>query len=319
MNREINYSIIIPHKNIPDLLKRCLNSIPRRDDIQIIVVDDNSDSDKVDFEQFPGLNDPFVEVIFTKEGKGAGYARNVGMTKAAGKWTIFADADDFYNYCINDILDEYISREEDIVYFKHNSVDSDMYTSTKRLTHFCTNIDKWISSSKKYDSLLRYKNICVWSKFYRTDLIKKNGVVFDEVSVSNDVMFSYFSAYHAVSIYADPRALYCATIRKGSLRQKKLSIEMKLDDFYVACKSYIFRKKYKIANSGNLRRINSLVTYYFFNRNYFHRAMNIMLDLGFTKNKIFILCISNIFFYIPKLKILKLLSIPKKIVLKLVR
>ena len=35
---EIVYSIIIPHKNIPDLLRRCLDSIPQRPDIQIIVV-----------------------------------------------------------------------------------------------------------------------------------------------------------------------------------------------------------------------------------------------------------------------------------------
>ena len=35
------YSIIIPTKNIPNLLHRCLNSIPTREDIQVIVVDDN--------------------------------------------------------------------------------------------------------------------------------------------------------------------------------------------------------------------------------------------------------------------------------------
>jgi glycosyltransferase involved in cell wall biosynthesis len=46
---EINYTIIIPHKNIPHLLQRCLDSIPRRNDLQIIVVDDNSDEDIVDF------------------------------------------------------------------------------------------------------------------------------------------------------------------------------------------------------------------------------------------------------------------------------
>ena len=37
----INYSIIIPHKNSAILLKRCLDSIPQRNDIEIIVVDDN--------------------------------------------------------------------------------------------------------------------------------------------------------------------------------------------------------------------------------------------------------------------------------------
>ena len=47
--------------------------------MHIVVVDDNSDSCQVDFSHFPGLNNPFVEVIFTKEGYGAGYARNVGL------------------------------------------------------------------------------------------------------------------------------------------------------------------------------------------------------------------------------------------------
>lgn len=61
------YNIIIPHKNSPKLLQRCLDSIPRRDDLHIIVVDDNSDSDKVDFEHFPGYDRNDVELIFTKE------------------------------------------------------------------------------------------------------------------------------------------------------------------------------------------------------------------------------------------------------------
>ena len=84
------YSIIIPHKNIPKLLQRCLDSIPRREDTQIIVVDDNSDPAKVDFTHFPGLSDPSVEVYFDKSGKGAGRARNIGLEHAKGKWLVFA-------------------------------------------------------------------------------------------------------------------------------------------------------------------------------------------------------------------------------------
>ena len=42
---EILYSIIIPHKDIPCLLQRCLDSIPPRDDVQIIVADDDSSLD----------------------------------------------------------------------------------------------------------------------------------------------------------------------------------------------------------------------------------------------------------------------------------
>ena len=53
----IIYSIIIFHKNCPDLLQRCLDFIPCREDLQIIVVDDNSNTKvtkgyKADVERF---------------------------------------------------------------------------------------------------------------------------------------------------------------------------------------------------------------------------------------------------------------------------
>lgn len=51
----INYSIIIPHKNIPKLLRRCLDTIPRREDVQVIMVDDNSDQEIIKFDCFPRL------------------------------------------------------------------------------------------------------------------------------------------------------------------------------------------------------------------------------------------------------------------------
>ena len=52
----MNYSIIIPHKNTPELLRRCIKSIPQRDDLEIIIVDDNSSKEIVNFDNFPGLN-----------------------------------------------------------------------------------------------------------------------------------------------------------------------------------------------------------------------------------------------------------------------
>ena len=38
-NTSYHYSIIIPHKNTPRLLERCLCSIPTWDEIQIIIID----------------------------------------------------------------------------------------------------------------------------------------------------------------------------------------------------------------------------------------------------------------------------------------
>lgn len=60
------YTIIIPHKNIPMLLQRMLDSIPQREDLQVIIVDDNSDPQAVDFRTFPGLIDPMQRSILQK-------------------------------------------------------------------------------------------------------------------------------------------------------------------------------------------------------------------------------------------------------------
>ena len=92
----MNFSFIIPHKNVPELLKKLLDSIPVRDDTEVIVVDDHSDPSIVDFVNFPGLKRRNTKCIFLDESRGAGYARNVGIDNASGKWLLFADSDDSY-------------------------------------------------------------------------------------------------------------------------------------------------------------------------------------------------------------------------------
>ena len=81
MNNTIYYSIIIPHHNIPNLLQRLLDSIPVRSDTEVIVIDDGSSEDVVkklkEFEK-SYLNTRF---IYSKESKGGGAARNIGIKK----------------------------------------------------------------------------------------------------------------------------------------------------------------------------------------------------------------------------------------------
>ena len=80
----ILYSIIIPHYNVPELLQRCLNSIPNLPSFQIIIVDDCSDGKIVDFRCFPGMERENVKCIFLKEKHGAGFARNLGLLAVNG-------------------------------------------------------------------------------------------------------------------------------------------------------------------------------------------------------------------------------------------
>ena len=238
----IIFSIIIPHKNIPQLLQRCLDSIPARDDVQIIVIDDNSDLDKVDFESFPGLNKKNTEVYFTKEGKGAGYARNIGLQHAKGKWLIFADADDFFMPCLNDVMDKYRNDESDVIYFKTISVDSETLTLSPRRTSIRRN--NLLNNIKKTNNQDLFLIIEVpWGKLVKHDIIIKSNIVFQEVRYSNDVFFSAHLAAVASHQSIDERELYCVTNTPNSLT-KNLSVESLLIRYGVAIDTFVLLKKF---------------------------------------------------------------------------
>ena len=173
MEKEIVYSIIIPHKNIPLLLQRCLDSIPQREDIQIIVVDDNSSSDIVDFSNFPGRNKVGVEIILTKEGKGAGYARNCGLKHVRGEWLIFADADDFFLRDFLDVLDAYRNTDYDLIVFRAESVDSDT------LAPVISRQNNYEKIAENMDlEILKYRNDVPWAKMVSTKLVRGHHICF---------------------------------------------------------------------------------------------------------------------------------------------
>lgn len=212
--KEISYSIIIPHKNIPKLLQRCLDSIPTREDTEIIVVDDNSDKDIVDFSHFPGAERKDTTIIFNKQSKGAGHARNLGLNIAKGKKILFADSDDFFSYCFNDILDKYKTDKHDIVFFNCFSLDSTFFTPSKRGSHLN---NMFLEDVKTGLMKMRYTFGEPWCKLINHDLIKRYHILFDETPKHNDTTFSYLCGFYGESFACDQHAIYCNTFREASI------------------------------------------------------------------------------------------------------
>lgn len=206
-----NYSIIIPHKNIPELLIRCIKSIPVRDDIQVIVVDDNSDNANTYIEKYPELSRPNLEIYFTKEGKGAGYARNVGLKHVKGKWIMFADSDDFFLPEWTKITDEYLDSEADVIQFRIEDIidysDCNWHNSK---------LDKYAKGKIQARDVL-FSNPTCWTKMLKTDFLRQNNIFFDEVKCANDVLFGYKIAVKAKNIIISQTAIYDVTYREGSL------------------------------------------------------------------------------------------------------
>ena len=82
-----NYSIVLPYYDKYELFVKAVDSIPDREDIQIIVVD-NSKEPLVE-QQIPCKQRAKVTYITSDNTKGAGCARNVGLKKVEGKYILF--------------------------------------------------------------------------------------------------------------------------------------------------------------------------------------------------------------------------------------
>ncbi len=240
------FSVIIPHHNLPRLLDRCLASIPLRDDMEVIIVDDNSDPAIVDFDNFPGHDRPDVKLIFSKEGHWAGNARNKGIKAATGKWLIFADSDDFFNFCFPDLLDKYADSDADIVFFRANSLDSETYSVSDRECNINRYFDTYLNGDKQYgDYLLRYAWGEPWAKFYRASLIRDNNILFDDTPIHEDTIFTYSAGHLARTIVADPHCIYCVTTRQGSLSKSQ-------SDEKLLTKVAVFARKEKFNRDNNI-------------------------------------------------------------------
>lgn len=211
----INYSIIIPHYNIPALLGRCLRSIPQRDDVQVIVVDDNSPDCDDYVNTIPELSRPNVEFYISRDRKGAGHVRNIGLEHAKGKWLIFADSDDFFVENFNVFLDEYVNCCEDIIYFNIRSCDSNNTDNIRISKNKERLFSRYLDT--KNELIFRVGYTEPWGKFIKRKLIVDRNISFQETKGHNDLLFSVMSGVYANNIKIVDKPLYWYVYREGSL------------------------------------------------------------------------------------------------------
>ena len=172
----IQYSFIIPHHNTPNLLNRCLKSIPVREDVEIIVIDDNSDVNK---RPFVNRSDVNVLTLVAEESHGAGHARNIGLQKANGKWIVFSDADDYFVSGFLETLDNYVNTNVDAVYFPAISVDNDTMEDLPQILSKQNMCFAKHKGEKYTTDLIKYRLHSPWWKIVRREFIKEHRIKFE--------------------------------------------------------------------------------------------------------------------------------------------
>ena len=218
MNETIVFSIIVPHYNMVPKLRRLLDSVPVRENIETIVVDDYSNDD-AEFEKLKTEYENRNIIFFKNDGKkSAGTCRNIGLDKARGKWILFADADDYFLSDMYETISQYADSESDIVFFSPTSINEKTNEQATRHTAYARAISRYIACQNRENELwLRTKMDPPWSKLYRKELIDKNKIVFDEIIRDNDTMFSVTAGICAEKISVTDKTIYCCTRNEGSL------------------------------------------------------------------------------------------------------
>lgn len=220
-----NYSVIVPYRDKYDLFVKAVNSIPDREDIQIIVVDNSLQP--LNQETVPVKQQAKVISTISSLTKGAGCARNEGLKLVKGRFLLFLDADDYYTPEAFPAFDNYLESDFDIVYFKPTSIRLSDGMSSDRHNHFVADLESYFATGD--ERRLRYRWEVPWGKLFRTEFVLTGGFHFEEIKVSNDTWFSLMTGHNARKIAADKTEVYVVT--EGSEGQSLIKTQNRENAF----------------------------------------------------------------------------------------
>ena len=202
-----NYSIIIPFRDNLSMLNTAVDSIPDREDIQIIIVDNSVIPLQKDL--YPVKKKSEIMMLQSDPTMGAGRARNVGLDSVNGQYIIFCDGDDYFTEDAFQVFDEYVGRGNDIVFFKADSIKLTTGEPSNRNDVTNGHVEKYLQTGN--EDLLRYGSGVPWCKMLDAKFVKDSGIRFGETRVSNDALFSMYTGHAAKKITADRRQVYVVT------------------------------------------------------------------------------------------------------------
>ena len=184
-------SIIIPVYNVEKYLPSLLDSILSQtyEDYEVILIDDGSSDSSGRICDTYTSKDQRIRSIH-KDNGGVSSARNIGIEEAHGEYVYFCDADDELFPQTLQILVKYMEQGHKFVMAGYEVVDG---ATSEQSPAFDPKI---ITPSEGLVSLFdspdnRY-NGYLWTKLFRTDIIKENQILFQpEIHYNEDRLFIF--------------------------------------------------------------------------------------------------------------------------------
>ena len=177
MKNSKKVSIIVPVYNAEKFIDKCIQSLINQtyQNIEIILSNDGSKDNSL--KKIKDWEKKYPDKIKCESHKnqGVGMTRNKGIALATGDYLTFVDSDDYLDDNFIETLVNNID-DCDIIVSGYKRVTEDGKLLFERL------IGK--------TSWAPYRQLVIWAKLYKTELIKNNNISFNKLKTAEDVVFS---------------------------------------------------------------------------------------------------------------------------------
>lgn len=227
MENKLLFSIIIPVYNIEKYLMQCLDSIINQTytNIEVILINDGStDKSGVICDEVSKIDNRF-RVVHT-DNHGVSSARNLGLSIATGDYIAFVDSDDW----LENSAIEKVSK-----LLQHRLYDLIIYgvvkeTSEHQIPMYSNQVSSAYCSNKEVETILpqliKQEIINPPFKFYKSELIRKNEIRFDDrVNIAEDYLFNMECFLNVKSLYILEDILYHYMIRDNVSLSRKFQVD----------------------------------------------------------------------------------------------
>lgn len=213
----LKVTIVIPVYQVEDYIESCLTSVVNQTysgEIECVVVDDcGADSSWQIVENFISEYKGKIDFKLLRHtgNKGLSAARNTGMDHASGEYIYFLDSDD-------EITPECIERlVKPLENYKYDFVTADFTIVGGRP------VTTYLKARGEYKSGIKeayYRkewNVTAWNKLCNIDFLRRHNLRFKDGIIHEDILWSFYLANFAKSMYALEDKTYIYNSRSSSI------------------------------------------------------------------------------------------------------
>jgi len=218
-------SVIMPVYNAEKYLEETLHGLVKQtlQEIEIICIDDGStDTSSQILDEWRKKDSRIM--LLSQKNKGAGAARNLGISRASGEYLSILDADDrFEPDMLQAAYEKAKNMQADVCVFK-----MDRFTEQSGRRQPCHwSLSKWqlpdfepFTYQDLKENIFKVFVGWTWDKLFRREFVREQGLVFQPLRTSNDLFFTFSALVKAKKITVLSRTL----IHQRTGRQDSLSV-----------------------------------------------------------------------------------------------